>query len=107
MGHVWVSRGYSFRFMGQESVRDTRILNSTVPESHIYLCRYPAVENLAVSTVSVDSNIKVGHEDVVHGAAPLVAEEGVRHPDLARLRDGEVLDLVWTQQSGAGQLLKR
>ena len=56
--------------------------------------------------IGVDADVEVGHEDVVHGAAPLVAEECVRHPDLARLRDGEVLDLVWTQQSG-GQTFKK
>ena len=53
MGHVWVSSGYSFRFMGQESVRDTRILNSTVPK----ISKYLAEENLDISTVSVVADL--------------------------------------------------
>ena len=30
----------------------------------------------------------------MHGAAPLIPEEGVRHPDFARLRDCQILDFV-------------
>ena len=47
--------------------------------------------------VGVQSDVEVGHEDIVHGAPPLVPEESVRHPDLAGVRDGEVGDLVWTE----------
>ena len=45
-------------------------------------------------SVSVDPDVEVGDEHVVHGAAPLVPEERVRHPDLARVGDGEVGDLI-------------
>ena len=44
--------------------------------------------------VSVQPNVEVGNENVVHGAPPLVPEESVRHPDLAGVGDGEVGDLV-------------
>ena len=45
-------------------------------------------------SVSVDPDVEVGDEHVVHGAAPLVPEERVRHPDLARVGDGEVGNLI-------------
>ena len=44
--------------------------------------------------VSVQPDVEVGNENVVHGAPPLVPEESVRHPDLAGVGDGEVGDLV-------------
>ena len=44
--------------------------------------------------VSVQPDVEVGNKNIVHGAAPLVPEESVRHPDLAGVRNGEVGDLV-------------
>ena len=51
-----------------------------------------AVQNLAVG---VDADIHIGHDDVVEVTRLLVLEEGVRHPDLLRVRHGQVLDLAW------------
>ena len=39
-------------------------------------------------------NSEVGLEDVVEAADLLVAEEGVRHPHLGRVRHRQILDLV-------------
>ena len=44
--------------------------------------------------ISVDADVEVGHEDIVHRTASLVAEEGVRHPDFARFRDCQIFYLV-------------
>ena len=44
-------------------------------------------------SVGVDPDVEVGLDDVVELAVLLVAEEGVRHPDLGAVRHGEVLDL--------------
>ena len=44
--------------------------------------------------VSVDTDIEVGDEDIVHRSASLVPEEGVRHPNFAWLRDGQIFYLV-------------
>ena len=48
-----------------------------------------AVEHVAVGE---DSDVEVGGEDVVELPDLLVPEEGVRHPHLARVRQGQVLD---------------
>ena len=50
------------------------------------------VENI---TIGKDSNIKVGRQNGVKPPDLLVPEESVRHPDLAGVRHGEVLDLPW------------
>ena len=44
-------------------------------------------------SVGVDPDVEVGLDDVVELSVLLVAEEGVRHPDLGAVRHGEVLDL--------------
>ena len=46
-----------------------------------------AVEDVPVG---MDSNVEVGGEDVVEVANLLVPEEGVRHPNLARVRKGQI-----------------
>ena len=48
-----------------------------------------AVEDVAVGE---DSDVEVGGEDVVELPDLLVTEEGVRHPHLACVRQGQVLD---------------
>ena len=49
--------------------------------------------------VSVEPDVEVWYENIVHGSSPLVPEESVRHPDLAGVRDGEVGDLIWSQEN--------
>ena len=48
-----------------------------------------AVEHVAVGE---DSDVEVGGEDVVELPDLLVPEEGVRHPHLARVSQGQVAD---------------
>ena len=48
-----------------------------------------AVEHVAVGK---HPDIEVGGQDVVEGPDLLVPEESVRHPDLARVREGQVAD---------------
>ena len=48
-----------------------------------------AVEDVPVG---VDSDVEVGGEDVVELPDLLVPEEGVRHPHLARVSQGQVAD---------------
>ena len=55
-----------------------------------------AVEDVPVR---VDPDVEVGGEDVVELSDLLVPEERVRHPDLARVSEGEVADLVWRDHS--------
>ena len=50
-----------------------------------------AVEDVAVGK---HPDIEVGGQDIVEIADLLVPEEGVRHPDFARLRDCQILDFV-------------
>ena len=58
--------------------------------------RPDAVEDV---TVREDSDVEVGGEDLVEPRHLLVPEEGVRHPDLARVSEGEVADLLWREIS--------
>ena len=51
-----------------------------------------AVEDVAVGE---DSDVEVGGEDVVELPDLLVPEEGIRHPHLARVSQGQVLDPLW------------
>ena len=51
-----------------------------------------AVEDVAVWK---DPDVEVGGEDVVELPDLLVPEEGVRHPHLARVSQGQVLDPLW------------
>ena len=51
-----------------------------------------AVEDVPVRE---DPDVEVGGEDVVELPDLLVPEEGVRHPHLARVSQGQVADLVW------------
>ena len=44
--------------------------------------------------VSVQPDVEVGNENIVHGAAPLVPEESVRHPDLADVGQSQVFDFI-------------
>ena len=46
-----------------------------------------AVEDVPVR---VDSDVEVGGEDVVEVSDLLVPEEGVGHPNLARVRQGQI-----------------
>ena len=50
-----------------------------------------AVEDVPVG---VDPDVEVGGEDVVELSDLLVPEESVWHPDLADVRQGEILDLL-------------
>ena len=45
-------------------------------------------------SVSVDPDVEVGDEHVVHGAAPLVPEERVRHPDLTDVGECQIFDFI-------------
>ena len=54
------------------------------------------VENLPVWE---DAEVHVGGENGVEPPDLLVPEESVRHPDLAGVRDGEVGDLVCSQEN--------
>ena len=56
--------------------------------------RPDAVEDV---TVREDSDVEVGGEDLVEPRHLLVPEESVRHPDLARVSEGEVADLIWRE----------
>ena len=51
-----------------------------------------AVENVSVG---VDADVDVGHDDLVLLGLLLVAEEGVRHPDLGGVRQRQVVQLAW------------
>ena len=56
----------------------------------------------------VDPDVNIGHDDVVEVARLLVPEEGVRHPDLLGVGEGEVLHaaiVVIKPQSGIIPLL--
>ena len=68
--------------------------------------RPDAVEDV---TVREDPDVEVGGEDLVEPRHLLVPEEGVRHPDLARVSEGEVADLIWREMTvwrdQCGQLL--
>ena len=51
-----------------------------------------AVENVSVG---VDADVDVRHDDLVLLGLLLVAEEGVRHPDLGGVRQRQVVQLAW------------
>ena len=42
--------------------------------------------------VRKDSNINIGHQNVVESSLLLVSKESVRHPDFASISHGEILD---------------
>ena len=50
-----------------------------------------AVEDVAVRE---DPDVEVGGQDLVEARHLLIPEEGVRHPHLARVSQGQVADLV-------------
>ena len=48
-------------------------------------------------SVSKNSDIEVGNENIVHAAASLITEESIWHPHLPWLGYGQVLDLVFSK----------
>ena len=62
---------------------------TVIPLANCSLDPPDAVEDVAVWE---DPDVEVGGEDVVELPDLLVTEEGVRHPHLARVRQGQVLD---------------
>lgn len=55
-----------------------------------------AVENVSIGK---DSDVEVGLDDLVEVALLLIAEEGVGHPHLARVRQGKVANSTYTRQT--------
>ena len=73
--------------------RDSETENPLVGEVTVTLFASPdAVENVSVG---VDADVDVGHDDLVLLGLLLVAEEGVRHPDLGGVRQRQVVQLAW------------
>ena len=64
---------------------------TVIPLANCSLDPPDAVEDVAVWE---DPDVEVGGEDVVELSDLLVPEERVRHPDLTRVGDGEVGDLI-------------
>ena len=62
---------------------------SVIPLTNCSLDPPDAVEDVAVWE---DPDVEVGGEDVVELPDLLVTEEGVRHPHLARVSQGQVAD---------------
>ena len=50
--------------------------------------------------VSVQSDVEIGNQDIVHGSPPLVPEERVRHPDFTSIGQGQVSDPLWNYEGG-------
>ncbi len=57
-------------------------------------CSPYAVEDV---TVGKDSHVNVVHENGMKVALLFVPEERVRHPDLARIRQGEILESTYEE----------
>ena len=69
----------------------TSICFPVIPLANCSLDGPDAVEDVAVWE---DPDVEVGGEDVVELPDLLVPEESVWHPDLADVRQGEILDLL-------------
>ena len=67
----------------------TSICFPVIPLANCSLDPPDAVEDVAVRE---DPDVEVGGEDVVELPDLLVPEEGVRHPHLARVSQGQVAD---------------
>ncbi len=61
---------------------ESRSLNGFLPD---------AVQDVPVG---IDPDVQVGLDDVVKLSIFFIPEEGVRHPDLAGVRQGQVLHLA-------------
>ena len=69
----------------------TSICFPVIPLANCSLDGPDAVEDVAVWE---DPDVEVGGQDLVEARNLLVPEEGVRHPHLARVSQGQVADLV-------------
>ena len=94
IGHICRSNGYNLRFIGQDRVKETRMLemwkfSAKVTNTHInIIIRYKQWRNWSLpekhSTISIDADVKIWDENIVHSSKPLVPEKGVWHPDLGK-----------------------
>ena len=62
---------------------------------HCIHCMSNPPDTVQHVAVWVDADVKVWSKDGVESADFFIPEESVRHPDLAGVRQGQVLDLLW------------